>query len=471
MPKIITEKSFYKYLKCPSWIAHDAKEERLVENDLRTALQQDGLLRERQLALLANRPFTEVVTEDMDEAVMKTLALMREGVQTIFRPVLMRGHWVARPDLLERVQGRSAFGDYYYVACDIKRSRRLKEEYCFQGCFYAELLKHAQGTKPQQGYVMHPNGEVESYLLEEYAVRFHLTLDSITRILEGEDEPHFLTSDCKQSPWFAHCKHTSVSCDDLTRMNRVWRSEVHALHDAGIRTVADLARITKDFFVAHVHGITGDRFAFLQEQAKALVEDRVIIYGDVPLSDAPSYLVIDVESDPLRDVHYLFGVLPVDGAVTQPFVPFLAKTETGERAMWEQFCAFLLTRPLTEPIFHYGWYEVDVVKHLREQYGMPAELGDITTRMVDVLTTMRERVIFPLSFYSLKDVAKYLGFRWRTEDAGGMDSVDWYEAWLMQGDAVALQRIVDYNEDDVRATLHVMQWVWQQKISARGSSV
>ena len=60
-----------------------------------------------------------------------------------------------------------------------------------------------------------------------------------------------------------------------------------------------------------------------------------------------------------------------------------------------------------------------------------------------------------------KDVAKYLGFAWRTADASGMDSVGWYEAWLSTGSVDDLDRIINYNEDDVRATWHVIQWLSQ----------
>lgn len=461
MPRVITERSFYKYLKCPSWIAHEAKEEHLVEDVLRVKLQQDGLLREKHLALLASRPMVEVVSDDLDDAAMKTLAFMEEGAQTIYRPVLQHGHWIARPDVLERVEGKSNFGDYYYVACDIKRSRRLKDEYCFQGCFYAEVLRTVQGRKPVQGYVMHGgDGAVEGYLLEEYATRYQLTLDAIERILDGEDAPHFLTSDCKQSPWFGACKTHANSCDDLSRLNRIWRSEVAALMTANITSVTALAQATKESLSTQVHGVTADRLAFLQEQAKALVDDRVIVLGQVPLPPLDHAIVIDIESDPLRELHYLIGVFD---PATDTFTEFLAKEPGQERQMWESFCAYL-TKRIGQlgafPIFHYGWYEVDVFRTLRERYGMDDALVEaMPKQMVDILTPMRDHVIFPLSFYSLKDVAKYLGFHWRTSDASGMDSVGWYETWLAKGNPDDLAQIVDYNEDDVRATWHVIDWL------------
>jgi uncharacterized protein len=463
MPKVITERSFYKYLKCPSWIAHEVKEEQLVEDSLRVKLQDDGLIRERQLALLANRPIVEVVTEDQDEAMIKTVDLMAEGVQTIYRPVLAHHHWIARPDILERVEGKSTLGDYYYVACDIKRSRRLKDEYCFQGSFYALLLAEVQGTTPIQGYVMHPDGVVEGYLLETYTTKFHLTMDAIERILNGEEEPHFLTSDCKQSPWFHVCKHGSAACDDLSRLNRVWRSEVKAIDESGIHTVTDFAKTTKEYLAAHVSGIPTDRLAFLQEQAKALIDDRIITLGAVDFDPGADALIIDVESDPLRnDFHYLIGVLEVHGVV-QSFHSFLAKKPDEEAAMWQEFCAYLASKPAM-PIYHYGYFEVDVIKTLAERHGVFHDMTPamIMPRMVDVLTKLRDRVIFPLSFYSLKDVAKYLGFHWRTSEASGMDSISWYEDWLQHGKQEDLERIVQYNEDDVRATWHIVEWARSQ---------
>ena len=120
-----------------------------------------------------------------DDAHTKTLELMKQGIPSIYGGTLKHGHWVATPDLFERIDGKSTFGDYYYVACDIKRSRHLKDEYCIQGSFYAEVLRLTQGRKPQQGYVMRPDGAVEAYALDEYATKFRLTLDGLNASLKA----------------------------------------------------------------------------------------------------------------------------------------------------------------------------------------------------------------------------------------------------------------------------------------------
>ena len=420
-------------------------------------LQDDGLLREHEIALLQDRPFEEVVADDIDEAAQKTLELMKRGVETIYKAVLVQGHYVANPDVLERVEGNSAFGGWYYVAVDIKRSRHLKDEYRFEGAFYAELLKRIQRVKPQQGYVIHANGIVDSYLISEFETEFQLTLDRIEAILDGEREAHFLTSGCKQSPWFAECHNESKTCDDLSLLNRVWRSEVHALEDANIRSVSDLANASVDQ-LKRVADVSMDRLYFLQQQSIALVEHREILMGQPEFPEEPGVaLVVDIESDPLRNVDYLFGVLVIDGE-SETHHSFLADAPEKEQQAWEEFVGFLDGFEGAN-LYHYGWYEQDVFRRMTEEYGAPpAVVQMFNERMIDVLTRMREKVIFPTPFYSLKDIAKYLGFRWRISDASGLDSILWYHEWLETGDQRVLQDIVDYNEDDVRATWLVRCW-------------
>jgi len=453
---MITEKSFYQYLKCPSWIASDAKAGHL-DDKLKDRLQQDGLLPHVERELLRGRTVVEIALDDPEEGFARTLEEMKKGTPTIYAGVLLHDRYVARPDILERVEGKSKFGDYYYIACDIKRSRRLKEEYCLQGCFYADILGLVQGTKPTQGYVMHSNGEIESYLLAEFEIKYRITLDSIERILEGTEEPHFLTSDCKQSPWFHVCKKDALECDGISRLNRVWRSEAKELEAAGFKTVTALAGMHRDLVASKVPGISPDRLQFLHLQAKALVENRHIAVGHIDLPDSDIVLIVDIEGDPLRDLYYLFGVLEVRPEGTR-YHSFLAKKPEEEERAWNEFIAYIRGF-IGVPIYHYGWSEQEMFKVLGERYGTEKEvLAMLEEQGVDLLVRLREAVIFPLSFYSLKDLAQYLGFRWRHDDASGLNSVLWYEEWLKDQKDEMMQDIVDYNEDDVRATLVLKEW-------------
>lgn len=457
---MITKHSFYRYLKCPSWIAHESREDH-AQDILRTRLQEDGLLPEVERDILLRRgPVVDATDDDLEISMQKTIAFMHDGAQTIYGATLIYDKSVAQPDFLEKVEGKSRFGDYYYIACDIKRTKRIKNEYKMQGAFYADVLSMVQGTKPVQGYILRSSGEITAYIIQDIEVQYKLTFDAILRILEGAEEPHFLTSDCKQSPWFHVCKSDSRDCDDLSRINRIWRSEVTELKNAGFATLGDFATTHIDLIAPKVRGVTRDRLDLLHAQAQALHEYKVIRLSEVDLPPEEDFLIIDIESSPLRDVDYLFGILKVEHG-SETFIPFLAKRPEEEGIAWRE-CVDFLADHQAMPIYYWGTAEVDIFESLTKKYATNPEIVSyIRAKGVDLLARIRERIIFPLSFYSLKDIAKFIGFSWRHEDASGLNSVLWFEKWMRQDDTKVLQDIVDYNEDDVRATLAVLRWVRQ----------
>ena len=456
----ITEKTFYQYIKCPNWVYFDVHAfEKRVRDPLMDRLIDDGLLDEKQREIVSDRAdMVEVSAEDPDEAFRQTLEFMREGRQTIFHSVLIDKNFVGHPDLLEKVEGRSNLGDYYYVAVDLKRSRFLRDDHKFQGCFYAELLERIQGVKPVQGYIITPDKIVLPYLISEFEGEFTLTLSEIEKIIVGTQPVHFVTSGCKQSPWFKECRGESETCDDLSLLNRVWRQEVARLLKAGVKTISELSLKSLVDLECLAPDVSSSRLEIMRDQAIAIKEHRHIFRGTVELPVAKIEVFFDIESDPLRDFDYLFGVLVVKNR-SESYQSFFAATPAQEKDAWDEFVVFVEGH-LDSPIYHFGQFEVEVVNRFSARYGISAIAREAFERnMIDLLEVIRPAVIFPLSFYSLKDIAAYLGFEWRASDASGANSVLWFEEWLKKKNQKLLQKILEYNEDDVRATAHVKKWL------------
>jgi len=105
-----------------------------------------------------------------------------------------------------------------------------------------------------------------------------------------------------------------------------------------------------------------------------------------------------------------------------------------------------------------------VFDRLALRHGASAQLTQkFHEHSVDLHQKTIDSVMLPLYFYTLKDVAKYLGYAWSDPDAGGAESVGWYDQWLKTGNRESLERIIRYNEDDVRATLLLRDWLASQK--------
>ena len=460
MHSVITEKTFYQYLKCPNWVYLDFHALEPRPHDVLLArLQDDGLLPDKEHEIISDREdLVEVTAEDPDQAFKQTLAFMREGRKTIYHGVLVDKHWVGHPDILERVEGRSRLGDYYYVAADLKRTRFVRDDHKFQGCFYAELLEKIQGVKPVQGYVVTPDKTALPYLIEEFEAEYELTLTEIEKIIAGQRPAHFVTSGCKQSPWFDVCRGESQACDDVSLLNRVWREEVHRLEDAGVKTIRELALKSIPELEHLCPTVSSVRLETMRDQAIAIVEQRHIIRRHVKMPEANVELFFDIESDPLRDFDYLFGVLEVSSKGGQ-YHSFMAQSPEQEGEMWKEFVACVESH-MDSPISHYGWFETEVVNRFAAKYGI-SEIARqaLEENMIDLLELIRPAIIFPLSFYSLKDLAAYTGFTWRSDDASGANSVLWFEEWLKKKTPKLLQKILEYNEDDVRATHKLQRWV------------
>ena len=191
-----------------------------------------------------------------------------------------------------------------------------------------------------------------------------------------------------------------------------------------------------------------------------MVKKTHFIKQKMSLPKAETELFFDIESDPLRDVDYLFGVLEAKKK-KQTYHAFLARTKDEEPEMWQKFMTLIEKYP-DAPIYHYGTFEREVIERFQKRYGISETAKKaLGKNMIDLNERVRPAVIFPLAFYSLKDIAQYLGFFWRDEEANGANSVLWFEEYVRSktGKKKLLDRILHYNEDDVLATYHLKQWL------------
>ena len=138
--------------------------------------------------------------------------------------------------------------------------------------------------------------------------------------------------------------------------------------------------------------------------------------------------------------------------------------------MWKKFLDFL--SGLEDfVIYYYGYYESQIFDRLALRYGAPGALiSKFKENTIDLHLKLVDSAVLPLYFYGLKDVAGYLGYKWDDSQAGGAESVVWYNDWLdkqdlpdrQAGNAI-MKKILKYNEDDVRATLLIKEWLATQK--------
>lgn len=141
------------------------------------------------------------------------------------------------------------------------------------------------------------------------------------------------------------------------------------------------------------------------------------------------------------------------------FFGFTAEEATpeAERDAFAGAIAHIAAHP-DATLFYYSKYERTQYRLLQARHPdvCSAEFIEETflpTRAVDLYCDVVAKATeWPTRNHSIKTLAKHLQFAWRDTDPSGAASIEWYDRWLQTGDRAVLQRILDYNEDDCRAT-------------------
>ena len=461
---------FYKFFQCPHWIWYD------IYGDAKARRQTPPLLEMIYKGKMVNvdrdlrqhKEFEQIKPEmlrDLDEAFLATLELMKQG-KNIYHGVLMSEDWVGMPDLLEARPGKSWLGDWYYVVYDVQNSLDLRDEYKFQLIFYSLILERLQGVRPKEAYVIDAQGNERSFLIDEFLDQFHLTRQQIEKILNGEKPAPFLKAGCKRTPWYSLCLSETQGCNDVSLIYRISQADQRRLYDLNIKTVDNLAAANVDYLQEQLEDWPFDKIIRFSNQAKALVTGEPNILRKPNFPEVRYEVYFDIESDPLGDIDYLLGCLTKDNETGETkYQSFLAKDKEHEPEIWTRFLDYLAKLD-NFVIYHYAFYERQVFDRLALRYGAPSALVEkFKENTVDLHLKLVDCAILPIYFYSLKDVGAYLGYKWNDPHAGGAESVIWYQEWSEKKEEATLKKILRYNEDDVRATMIIKNWLSQQKPS------
>lgn len=397
-----------------------------------------------------------------------TLELMYMGVDCIYQGVLTRHDYafplVGKPHLLIKQSGKSQFGEWQYFPISIQLGRRPKPEYKLLAAFYAYLLTSVQLTPSSIATIILRRQNSYHIDLHFWTQKLQQTLAQMVTSINHANAPEIFISRqrCHLCQWYSHCYSIAQTEKHLSLVPGVTPSRYKKLQKLEIQTIKKLAHTSPQQLRQQLSLDVANQ---LQQQALAILENRPLVKQNsiasvTNLTAAPIELYFDIEAEPERGLDYLLGVLLVDRINnTETFYPFLAETPEAEALVWQEFLTLVNLYPHA-PIFHYSEYEVETVKRLAKLYKTPTEQKlDVLSRLIDLHNHVISSVIFPVESYSLKSLANWLGFQWRNPGVSGEQSVYWYDQWLKEQDRQLLRLILEYNEDDCRATRHLKDWL------------
>ncbi len=424
-----------------------------------------------------------------------TLTAMRSGCQVIFQAALYDGAWVGYADFLLRVERPSSLGPWSYDIADTKLARRLKVPALLQMATYAVRLEQLQGVPPAQLTVVAGDNTQHPWRLVDVAAYARLAREHLSDAVRNPPATHPIpVTYCGQCRWAPHCSAQWRAEDDLCLVGGMRNDQRLRLREAGVTTGTELAIAGGDDprVRAALGSATRDRLctqAALQlgELATGNPDYRLLPQApDQGLSllpepdDADVYL--DFEGDPFapggQGLEYLAGVCDRGSE----FYTWWAHDAHAEAQLVADLLTWLLNRWIANPgmhIYHYANYEQAALKRITQREGSAESELDMLLRgerFVDLYTVVRQSVQISKPSYSIKQLEAFYWGHTRTSSAGGLDnalsSVVEYEKWASsdRSDMTILDRIAEYNREDVQSTLALHGWLEERRAEVIGRS-
>ncbi len=326
----------------------------------------------------------------------------------------------------------------------------------------------------------------------DYEQSFRIKIAAVAQQQTGrpDQDPGLLVrpivnKECPRCQWWEHCLPQLDPDDVSLRIDKspLDMREIATLRRHGIATITELAAADLDQLlewylpeVTHREGAEG-RIRVAARRARMLLEgssfDRETT-GPIEVPRADLEIDLDIESSADGRI-YLWGFLvrqaDDEASVYHEFSRFDDLDEQSEAALAADAFTWLRSVVDSTPsvvVFHYSGYEVAKISELAGRADdelLTWAAGYAEEHFVDLLEIVKAHY-FGVSGLGLKLMARHVGFSWRDNDPGGLNSQLWF-AEAVHGDTAevrsrARRRVLEYNEDDVIATSQVRAWLRAQ---------
>jgi uncharacterized protein len=397
--------------------------------------------------------------------------------------VLQSGDLLGIPDLLELQ------GDDSYMPVDIKSgsayegadsdTQKVKKHYAVQLALYCDLISKLGFGNPRKGKIIDIHGETEEYDLDQpQGKRNPATWWDLYQELKGRITPLLLDQErnkpalggiCKLCHWHDSCLKWLKAAKDPTNLFYLGRAVRDTLErDLGINRMEELLNLDEADILRRKKADKGflkgvgesSLTKYINRARISVVTKKPEVRGSYQFPEVGYELFFDIEDDPTQGFVYMHGVYERTRA-GERYLHFTAteKTEEAEKDTWNRFWEYIRSLPENDyAVYYYSHHEKTTYRKMQLFYPNVISESEVDAffsnpNVIDLYQVVQGQTEWPLSSYSIKAIATYLGFRWRDESPSGALSIQWFNEYLKAKDESILQRILEYNEDDSKATM------------------
>jgi predicted RecB family nuclease len=349
---------------------------------------------------------------------------------------------------LQRAAGSSTIGNFHYLPFVFQSDAVAPKSQKVLLDVYAFILSHLQGRVPDTGIILKGEGKSKAVRLSPGHKSGERILNTLKELQQADQPPALmLNKHCQICEFQSRCHAQAVEEGNLSLLGGMSEAEMARLRGKGIFTINQLSytfrprRVKKRAKTpAHPH--------YFALQARALREARVFVHGNPKLNAKDVRIYMDLEGTPTKQSYYLIGLLVAqDGSVHQK--SFWSDRDDGESEIFMEMLDYI--KPFQDySVLHYGAYEVRALRRIQRK--LPSDyanhLGDVLKRTINVLSVIGPHIYFPVFSNSLKEIAGFLGHKWSSANATGVQALLWRRRWDETQNEQIRDELVRYNMED-----------------------
>ncbi|WP_320665084.1 TM0106 family RecB-like putative nuclease [Prochlorococcus sp. MIT 1223] len=390
----------------------------------------------------------------------------------------------ASPAIIQKIDGKSKWGDFSYRPVITRQGNNLTREHRLILSLTGQLLENHQEAPVNEAIVIckkEKRLDIEVIkLTESLGVQVLESINKLTKDLKLLVPPPLTQNrrKCAICSWRGICNLEASSQGHLTEVNGIGGKRLEMLKKVGITNLEELSKSNPNQIKDSLGDINGELSNKIIQQALVKIENKEKHINQLEalpeLKDAPGVLLYDIESDPDKKHDFLHGFLKLKhdkngswGLDHIKYQPLLNINNDNENYIWERIRKKLNNYP-DWPILHYGDTELlSITKLAHRQNINRSDIQIISNRFIDIQYILKKHWVLPLTSYSLKSVAKHIGFDWDMKGVDGSMALLWWRQWknsrkLSKSFSKNLNYIFNYNKDDCLATWAITSWMLTQ---------
>src|SRR5215211_4718922 len=379
-----------------------------------------------------------------------TVEHLHHGRTVLLHACLQADGLAAECDVLTRVERSSLAGTPRYTPTLCVGTYSVSTEQKLALAFAGYVLGYLQHTSPLAGRIIALDGTPHTVKLDPRAPDLLPRLEPLrawTRGAVPAPPPIILNKHCPLCPFQRACRAQAEQEDNLSLLDGVTARVMRQYEKKGIFTVKQLSYLFKPRKQKKGSRKPPPVLHKVELQALAIRDNKIYLHELPAIARQPVELFVDMEGVPDRGRYYLIGLL-VCQADTMEHYAFWAETDHEEGHMWQQFVEKVQQYP-EAPLYHYGSYEPRAVVTLAKGYHTDAE--SVRKRLVNVHRCLYGKVYFPVHSRGLKAIGHFIGARWTSPQASGLQSLVWRHQWEDTQESTYRDLLETYNREDCHA--------------------